>query len=63
MYKIMRRIANDPPQPVIMTTGNPWHTISEHSDKIEALAAYEKMFPARHHEFGLFLDGVRQEVE
>ena len=63
MFKIMRRIANYPPHPVIMTSGNPWQTISEHSDKIEALVAYERMFPARHHEFGLFLYGVRQEVE
>lgn len=63
MYKVMRRIANYPPHPVIMTTGNPWQLMSEHTDKIEALEAYERCFPARHHEFGVFYDGVRMEVE
>ena len=56
MFQVKRRIANYPPHPVIMTTGNPWETLSEHGDKIEAFEAHERLFPSRHHEYGV-LDG------
>lgn len=63
MYKVMRRIANYPPHPVIMTTGNPWQTVSEHEDKADALKAHDLLCPARHCEYGVFCEGVRQEIE
>ena len=62
MYKVVRRLANFPPHPLVHNASNCWQLVSEHETLVEARINYDWQLPDSRYEFAV-VDGSGNKVE